>query len=267
MYASRSRRVKTDKRDARTLAEACKLGAYKPAHRTSDARRHLRAHLAVRDALVRTRTRYISLMRALVRREGFHVSSGSAEAFDRRLMAMELPEHLKSEVAPLLAVMEPLNEQIAALNEVLEKVANQDVEVARLCTAPQVGPVTASAFVAAVDDAQRFDNGHQVESSFGLVPSEMSSGEKQRKGRITKAGNSRVRWLLVQVAVSIMRLRTPETFHLRAWAERIAARRGKKTAVVALARKLAGILFAMMRDKRPFTPPPLKVEVPALGGA
>jgi transposase len=94
MYATRSRRVKTDKRDARTLAEACKLGAYKPAHRTSDARRHLRAQLAVREALVRTRTRYISLMRALVRREGFQVGSGGAEAFAQRLEAMQLPEHL-----------------------------------------------------------------------------------------------------------------------------------------------------------------------------
>ncbi len=87
MYATRSRRVKTDKRDARTLAEACKLEAYKPAHRTSDARRHLRAQLAVREALVRTCTRYISLMRALVRREGFQVGSGSTEAFAQRLEA------------------------------------------------------------------------------------------------------------------------------------------------------------------------------------
>jgi transposase len=256
MYATRSRRVKTDKRDARTLAEACKLGAYKPAHRTSDSRRHLRARLAVREALVRTRTRYISLMRALVRREGFHVGSGSAEAFPSRLEAMELPEHLKAEVEPLLSLMEPLNEQIAALNEALEQVARQDAVVANLCTTPQVGPVTASAFAAAVDNPERFDNAHQVESYFGLVPSEMSSGERQRKGRITKAGNARVRWLLVQVAVSMMRLRTADTAHLRAWAERIAARRGKKTAVVALARKLAGILFAMMRDKTAFTPPP-----------
>jgi transposase len=263
MYATRSRRVKTDKRDARTLAEACKLGAYKPAHRTSDSRRHLRAQLAVREALVRTRTRYISLMRALVRREGLRVGSGSAEAFPKRLEAMELPEHLKAEVEPLLSLMQPLNEQIAALNDTLEQVAQQDAVVANLCTTPQVGPVTASAFAAAVDNPERFDNAHQVESYFGLVPSEMSSGEKQRKGRITKAGNARVRWLLVQVAVSIMRVSTPDTAHLRAWAERIASRRGKKTAVVALARKLAGILFAMMRDKAAFTPPPPKLEAPA----
>ena len=73
MYATRSRRVKTDKRDARTLAEACKLGAYKPAHRTSDARRHLRAQLSVREALVRTRAKLITLTRALLRREGIPV--------------------------------------------------------------------------------------------------------------------------------------------------------------------------------------------------
>ncbi len=127
MYATRSRRVKTDKRDARTLAEACKLGAYKPAHRTSDVRRHLRAQLAVREALVRTRTRYISLMRALVRREGFQVGSGGAEAFAQRLEAMALPEHLKGEVEPLLSVMEKLNEQIAVLNQALEQVETAPV--------------------------------------------------------------------------------------------------------------------------------------------
>jgi transposase len=70
MYATRSRRVKTDRRDARTLAEACRLGAYRPAHRTSDRQRHVRAQLAVREALVQTRSRYISLVGAVLRREG-----------------------------------------------------------------------------------------------------------------------------------------------------------------------------------------------------
>ncbi|QRK11776.1 transposase [Archangium violaceum] len=77
MYATRSRRVKTDKRDARSLAEACRLGAYRPAHRISDGRRHLKAQLAVREALVRTRTRYISLVSALVRYEGWRMGRRS----------------------------------------------------------------------------------------------------------------------------------------------------------------------------------------------
>ena len=258
MYATRSRRVKTDKRDARTLAEACKLGAYKPAHRTSDARRHLRARLAVREALMRTRTRYIRLMRALVRREGFHVGNGGAEAFPKRLEAMALPEHLKVEVEPLLRLMEPLNEQIAALNEALEQVAKQDEAVANLCTTPQVGPVTASAFVAAVDTPERFDNAHQVEAYFGLVPSERSSGEQQRKGRITKVGQ-----FPSALAAGAGRWFAHESAHAghcppaRVGGTHCQPTR-KRTAVVALARKLAGILFAMMRDKAAFTPPMVK---------
>jgi len=76
----------------------------------------------------------------------------------------------------------------------------------------------------------------------------MSSGERQHKGRITKSGNGRARSLLVEAAWSILRYDKPETAHLRVWAERIAARRGKSRAVVALARRLAGILYALMRD-------------------
>lgn len=86
------------------------------------------------------------------------------------------------------------------------------------------------------------------------MPSEMSSGEKQRRGHITKTGSTRMRALLVQVALSTMRLKKASTRHLWEWAERLKARRGKKVAAVALARKVAGILFAMMRDKKEYRP-------------
>src|SRR5258706_2035364 len=76
MYATRRRGVKTDRRDARTLAEACRLGAYRPVHRASAPQRHVRAQLAVRDALIRTRTRYVSLVKALVRRDGLRLAPG-----------------------------------------------------------------------------------------------------------------------------------------------------------------------------------------------
>lgn len=260
MYATRSRKVKTDRRDARTLAEACRLGAYRPAHRTSDRQRHVRAQLAVREALVRTRARYISLVGALLRREGFRVKSGSAEGFSRRVEQLTVSGQLKSEIAPLLAVMLGLNKQVAWLDLRLEQLAESDATVGRLCSAPSVGPVTAAAFSSTIDEPERFSGAHQVAAYLGLVPSEMSSGEKQRKGRITKAGNGRVRYLLVQVALSILRLRSPRTEVLRVWAERIAARRGKKIAVVALARRMAGILYAMMRDKKPYRPAQAKLE-------
>ena len=121
MYATRSRRVKTDKRDARTLAEACKLGAYRPAYRVSEARRHIRAQLTVRQALVRSRTRYIIVVGALVRGAGLRVGTGSSEAFLQRLAPLEMPGALKAQVAPLLAAMVSLNEQSAFLDGVLKR--------------------------------------------------------------------------------------------------------------------------------------------------
>lgn len=114
---------------------------------------------------------------------------------------------------------------------------------------PGIGPVTALAYVASLDDVTRFASAHQVAAYLGLVPSEHSSGERQHRGRITKRGNPRVRWLLVEAGWRILRSRDPEAAALRAWAERIATRRGKRIAVVALARRLAGILFAMWRDR------------------
>ncbi|MBI2469131.1 MAG: IS110 family transposase [Candidatus Rokubacteria bacterium] len=254
MYATRTRKVKTDRRDARALAEACLLGAYRPAHRLSDPQRHVRGRLAVRDALVRTRTGSIALIRALLRQHGWRVPTGSAESFIRRVVALPLPGRLLSEVAPWLAVMRHVNQQLAYSDEVIEAVTRPDARVQRPRTVPSVGPVTAAAFVATIDDAQRFRRAHEVEAYLGLVPRELSSGERQRRGRITKAGNARMRWLLVQAAVSILRCRHPQTEALRAWATRVAARRGKKIAVVALARRLAGLLYAMLRDGTTYDP-------------
>jgi transposase len=248
MYAARSRKIKTDRRDARALAEACRLGAYRPAHRLSDAQRHVRGRLTVRDALVRTRTGYISVIRARLRQDGWRVPTGSAEGFIRRVLALSLPGRLRSELAPLLAVMRQVNQQLAYSDERIAAVARADERVARRQTVPSIGPVMATAFVAALDDAGRFATAHQVEAYLGLVPREWSSGEGQRRGRITKAGQRRVRSLLVQAAVSIRRLRHPTTAALWEWTARLAARRGRFIAVVALARRLAGILFALLRD-------------------
>ncbi len=254
MYATRTRKVKTDRRDARALAEACLLGAYRPAHRLSDAQRHVRGRLLVRDAVVRTRTRSISLIRALLRQQGYRVPSGSAEAFERRVSAMMLPGRLLSTIAPLLAIMRPLNAQLAYSDAVIEQVTAADERVQRLRTVPSIGPVTAAAFVATIDDVRRFRRAHQVEAYLGLVPRELSSGETQRRGHITKAGHARTRWLLIQAAVSILRRRPPQAEALRTWALHIAARRGKHVAVVALARRLAGILYALLRDGSVFDP-------------
>jgi transposase len=202
--------------------------------------------------LVRTRAGVITLVQAVLSREGIRVPTGSSECFSARLEKLELTEHLGSKISPLLALVGPLNEQIERLDERLGELAVKDKRVARLQTVPQIGPVTAVSFVATLDEVGRFRGAHQVEAYLGLVPREWSSSEVQRRGRITKAGNSRMRWLLVEAAWRVEK--RPETVALREWADRIARRRGMRVAVVALARKLGGILYAMWRDGSAYDP-------------
>jgi transposase len=254
MYATRSRKVKTDKRDARTLAEACRLGAYRSAHRTSDKQRHIRAQLAVREVLVRTRSRYISLINTLLRRDGLRATPGHARCYLKRLALLDLPATLSAEIAPLIVLLQSLTEQIDKADERLKQIVTEDETVARLCTAPGVGAVTATSFVATLDEPSRFADAKQVRAYLGLVPSEYSSGERQQRGHISKAGPSRTRYLLVESAWTILRRSSSGNMALHAWAKRIAGRRGQRVAVVALARKLAGILFVMWRDGTSFEP-------------
>ena len=265
MYATRSRRVKTDRRDARALAEACQLGAYRPAHRTSDAQRLVRADLAIREALVRTRSRYISVVRSLLRREGLRGRGGEAKTFGRRVGELEVPRSLSSAIEPLLVVLEQVNQQIDHADRELARRVEGDPDLRRLTTLPGVGPVTATTFKATVDDVERFRGAGQVAAYLGLVPRERSSGERQQRGRITKAGNSRARSLLVEAAWLILRSKRSDTIALRTWAERVAARRGRRVAAVALARRLSRILYAMWRDDTGYAPE--KIHRPAAQAA
>lgn len=255
MYAHRSRRIKTDRRDAHALAEACRVSAYRPAHRTSPTQRDVRALLGVRELLVRTRTRWIVHVRALLRRDGLRLAPGRAETFVGRVNDLSLSPQLAARIAPVLELLTPLNAQINTLDAQVAMRAHDDERTERLMTAPGVGPVTAVAFVATVDRVTRFRNAHQLESYLGLVPREWSSSETQRKGSITKAGNTRMRWLLVEAAWCVLRRKKkPETVVLRDWADRIALRRGSHVAAVAVARRLVGILYAMWRDQTAYDP-------------
>jgi transposase len=222
----------------------------------------VRAELAVREALVRTRTRYISLAKALVRRDGLRVAGSESEKVAKRIAELDLPDTLAAELLPLFQVLAPINQQIELADKRIAALTKNDPEVALLTTVPSIGPITASAVVATVDDIKRFDSAHQFEAFLGLVPGERSSGEKRRVGRITKAGNSRVRYLLVEAAWRIMRSKDEETRALRCWALLIAARRGKRIAAVALARRLAGILYAMWRDRAPYKASTIRLPRP-----
>lgn len=132
--------------------------------------------------------------------------------------------------------------------------------LARLRTVPGVGVVTATSFVSTLDEAGRFAGAKQARAYLGLVPSERSSGERRQRGHISKAGPGRARHMRVEAAWTILRRRGRANAALHDWAAAIATRRGSRVAVVALARKLAGILFAMWRDSTCFAAMPLQPD-------
>jgi transposase len=253
MYGSRSRKVKTDKRDAAALAEACRTGIYRRAHRPSAAARDLRRQLRVRSHLVRQRSGVIRLLRAQLRQEGIRLTSGSAERVLVRLDRVTLPAAVAAAVAPLRAILTQLNTTLAAADARVDAQATADPITQHLMTAPGVGPVVALTFQAVLDTPDRFGQDAARASAFlGLVPSEDSSAERQHKGAITKTGPRELRALLVQASWVIWRGTSAAGAALRAWAHALAARRGRRIAIVALARRLSRIVYALWRDRTDF---------------
>jgi len=139
-------------------------------------------------------------------------------------------------LAPLLALLAPINAAIAAADRHIAELVATDPVVLLLTTAPTIGPVTAAAFVATLDDVTRFASADQVSAYLGLVPSEHSSGERQPRGRITKTGDTRMRWLLVEAGWRILRSTNPGVQDLKALGARYcrpsrhACRRGRARA-------------------------------------
>lgn len=254
MYGHRSRRIKTDRRDVAALAEACQQGTYRQAHRRSARQHEVQCRLNVRQELTQARTRAISLARGITRGAGLRIRSGRTETFLERLSALEIPASMKATLSPLRSVIEVLDDELAAADAQFEALVESDSMVKRLTTLPSIGPITASAFVAALDVVSRFDRAGQVTSYLGLVPQEYSSGEKQRRGRIVRSAHPHLQSLLVQAAWRVSRASDPRTEPFRTWAQAIARRRGKKVAMVALARRLARTLFAMWRDQTEYQP-------------
>ena len=175
----------------------------------------------MRDALIRTRTRYVSVVKAPARRDGLRLPSGEPVHTEAKLAALPLSTALVAELAPLWVVLDPLNTAIAAADARLAAVAADDPLVARLQTAPSIGHVTAVAFIATLDDVTRFASAHHVEAYLGLTPREYSSGEHQHRGRISKTGNPRLRGLLVEAGWRLLRTNDAAAAPLRAWAERM----------------------------------------------
>jgi transposase len=244
---------KTDRIDAEVLALALERNQIPRAHLLSEPAREMRALVGTRAALVQTRARYVAEVRGRCRAHGVKVPSCGADHFATNMAGKQLPSPLGDEIAPFLALLPILDEQIAALDAKLDALVKGNGVLKLLTTAPGVGPVVATAFASVIDDPARFRNAHEVESYIGLVPIESTTGGKRRLGSISKRGNPYLRSVLVQSAWIIMRTKGDDP--MKQWARGVIDRRGNKClAAIALARKLAGVLWAMWRDGAEYNP-------------
>jgi transposase len=250
MYGDMTRRIKTDRRDVVALAEANRRGWYKPAHRTSATQRETRQMLRARRLLVQQRSGIVSLVRSLLRQCGYRLSPGSCETVPARVAKINVTGPLAETLQSLCDQATALTVAIQGFDERLERRIASDAIVARLRTVPGIGVIVATTFRAFVDRHERFAHAGQVSAAIGLVPREDSSAERRHRGHITKAGPRELRSLLIQAAWVCWRHGGSGT--LRAWVQGIAERRGKRIAVVALARRLSRILFALWRDNTTF---------------
>lgn len=243
---------KTDRIDAEVLARAVERGGIPLAHVLSPHRREIRRQIGVRRALVQTRANLVTTIRGLAREDGNKLPSSSTAAF-AAAARKAVDSTLLPLLEPLLVTLEALEPQLAVVEQAIGKLCSQEPVIAQLTTAPGVGALIAASFVSVIDDAKRFKNAHQVESYVGLVPSENTTGGRRRVGAISKQGNPYLRSLLVQGAWVILR-KASEDDPLRRWGEAIVKRRGNRIAVIALARRLVGILWAMWRDGSVYEP-------------
>jgi transposase len=184
MYGQRTRCIKTDKRDVAALAEACRLGIYRVAHRVSAEQRAVRRMVRIREQLVRVRTQTINLLRAQLRQEGVRLPAGSAESVVARRAALELPAALREALAPLRELLTAVAPLIAGGDAQVAVQAAADPVVCRLRTVPGIGPVTAVTHRATLDRWERFGTAGASTAFLGLVPREDSSGTRQRTGAI-----------------------------------------------------------------------------------
>jgi transposase len=238
---------KTDPHDAAGLAQLARTGFYKEVHVKSPAAHGVRSVITARNHLVEARVRLDNMIRGLCATFGFKPGPGQGKAFIERVMAATNIPGLGQSIASLLAVRTELMEQIKQMDRVLREFALQSQPCRQLMSIPGVGVQTSAAFAAAVDDVGRFRRSRTAGAYFGLVPRRHQSGEVDWIGRITKQGDSMVRKLLYEAANSIL-TRSRGSFALKGWAMKIAKRRGLRKARVALARRLAVIMHAMLRD-------------------
>jgi transposase len=247
-----ARGLKTDRRDARALSEvSCRIDL-PSVHVPSRQARPRKTMCGMREALVGARTKLLNTVRGWLRAEGRRPRGGDMTTFAARVRVLYADATLPPYVERQLRTLESLNQEIADADRELMTAAKADPIARRLMTVPGVGPSTSIRFVAALDEISRFRSAHAVESYLGLVPGEHSSSERQRRTSITKAGPTALRGCLVQAAWAARRTRRKDP--MQRWADEVEKRRGTRVAVLALARKLAGILYAIWRNGGVYEP-------------
>lgn len=246
-----ARRTKSDRRDAHVLSEVSCRVELDSVHVPSQRARELRSTCNARDALVKTRTKFVNFVRGWLRQRPEIKIKATVTTLSRRVrehFGAELPAYVERP----LRMLDALNEQVREADRELAQLAKNDPLCVRLMTVPGIGIVTSVRFVSALDTVERFDHAHAVESYLGMVPGEHSSGARVQRLGITKAGPAAVRVALVQAAWTAKRC-APHDPMVR-WCNELAQRRGKLIAAFALARKLAGILYALWRDGSVYNP-------------
>ncbi len=240
----RVRKQKTDRQDAQLILQLLLEDRFPKIWVPSSENRDLRQLLWHRHRMVQARTRIMNQLQSVALNEGLRCKKRLWRQHGReQLESFRLAPWASRRRRDLLELLDRLNPTIAELSQAVEQEAEKCPAAQRLQTHPGVGALTALAFVLIIGQAERFDCGKQIASYLGLVPLEDSSGNRRRLGHITKQGSSMMRFLLVEAAQVTVRS-VPE------WRSKylhLMMRRGRKTAKVAMARKLAVRLYWMMR--------------------
>ncbi len=243
---------KTDRNDARGIAQIMRTGWYRAVHVKTRRSQELRMLLGMRRLLLNKLCDVQSGIRGSLRSFGLKLGKVGRRGFEARVRELLADEPvLGAIVEPLLKVRAVLQSEHETLDKMMLRAVRDDAVCRRLMTVPGVGPVTALTFRATVDVPARFAKSRSVGAHFGLTPRRFQSGEVDRNGRITKCGDALARYALYEAAnVLLSRVTRPSA--LKAWALRVAKLHGRKKAKVALARRLAVILHRMWMDGSEF---------------
>jgi transposase len=245
--------VKSDRNDARGIAQLVRLGWFRPVHCKSMDAQEVRAMLTARK-LVQSKLRDVeNSLRGILRGFGLKVGKTTGQEFAGRIEEL-VSGHPRLEVIAqaLLAVRAALRKEFAAFEKQTRKMAGIDARTRLLMSTPAVGPIVALTYASAVDDPSRFKSSKQAGAHFGLTPKKYQSGETDYTGRISKIGDSSVRTALYEAAHIMLTKPLKGCSQLKSWAMRIAKRAGMSKAKVALARRLAVIMHRMLANETPF---------------